>query len=194
MMLAQMYVKSECGATMGAASLLNSAPVHLEQRGELAAPLFAGKHPSLFSVCIHPLSRYSAEKSWTAPGSPNPTVTNGNFTLYADVPGKPGWISSTPGSTIQFKLRFGLAPKLSISYLRSYEGFGVGQIEFPDNKRILFDSRWEQKVSQTFTSTYDAHQVFRIKQAVEVDVEIKFVRNHDLQFGERIKILEVLSC
>ena len=51
-------------------------------------------------------------------------VTFGTWALYADRPEKPGWITSGTASVIEFELRFGGSPRLTIIYERSYEGFG----------------------------------------------------------------------
>jgi hypothetical protein len=51
-------------------------------------------------------------------------VAFGTWALYADRPEKPGWITSGVASAIEFELRFGGSPRLTIIYERSYEGFG----------------------------------------------------------------------
>ena len=51
-------------------------------------------------------------------------VAFGTWALYADRPEKPGWITSSVASAIEFELRFGGSPRLTIIYERSYEGFG----------------------------------------------------------------------
>ena len=51
-------------------------------------------------------------------------VAFGTWALYADRPEKPGWITSGVASAIEFELRFGGSPRLTIIYERSHEGFG----------------------------------------------------------------------
>eukprot|EP00662_Eupelagonemidae_sp_cell21_P031301 gene31301-51579_t len=55
-------------------------------------------------------------------------VCRGGWRLYADVPGKPGWISTTPGSNLTFMMQFGGQPQLRVEWLRSYEGFGNAEL------------------------------------------------------------------
>ena len=47
----------------------------------------------------------------------------GGWSLCEDRPGKPGWISTEPGSHIAFHVR-GCAERLVIGYMRSYRGMG----------------------------------------------------------------------
>ena len=48
-----------------------------------------------------------------ATGKMGPNVSRGNWTLYADRSGKPGFISTGPhGSQLEFWLRFGAQPRL----------------------------------------------------------------------------------
>jgi hypothetical protein len=48
-------------------------------------------------------------------------TTKGDWRLFEDREGKPGWISTVFGSTITFPVTFGPNPRLMITYLRSYE-------------------------------------------------------------------------
>ena len=51
-------------------------------------------------------------------------MRTGNWSLYEDVAGKPGWIATLEGkvaSKLRFRLKFGNSTKLSIEYLRSYQ-------------------------------------------------------------------------
>ena len=52
-------------------------------------------------------------------------VVQGNWSLYEDRAGKPGFITTGPRfSTIEFQVAFGAQPRISLVYDRSYEGFG----------------------------------------------------------------------
>ena len=85
------------------------------------------------SVC-HPISSYSALDGSAQHGV---NITSGNWTLYADRPLKPGWISTGPkGSRLEFQLQFGAFPRLTLMYEQSYEGFGSAKIDFLRNKAV----------------------------------------------------------
>jgi len=85
--------------------------------------------------CIHPLTHYSAEDA-RAEGAP--TVQSGNWRLFEDVPGKPGWIASEEDSVILFPILLGGggSAALTISWLASYEGVGDAEA------RIYSASNW----------------------------------------------------
>lgn len=58
-----------------------------------------------------------------------PRVRSGNWTLYADRVGKPGWITTgPPGSSLEFDLAFGAAPRVTLTYLRGYDE-ALGTVE-----------------------------------------------------------------
>jgi hypothetical protein len=48
-------------------------------------------------------------------------VTNGNWKLFEDRKGKPGWIATEPESTIEFDLSFSSPPSMTLMYLQGYE-------------------------------------------------------------------------
>ena len=55
----------------------------------------------------------------------NVSVTRGDWSLYEDRKRKPGWITTGPnGSTIEFGVTFGKAPRLTLAWALGYEGFG----------------------------------------------------------------------
>lgn len=63
--------------------------------------------------------------------SPNISVPRGEWRLYEDRPGKPGWISSGPnGSTITFDVTFGARPRLTLSWMLGYAGLGRVAVGF----------------------------------------------------------------
>merc|ERR1711865_40737 len=53
-----------------------------------------------------------------------PQVVSGDWQLTEDRPGKPGWISTSAGSILEFNLSFGLSPRVAIMYTRGYDRFG----------------------------------------------------------------------
>jgi hypothetical protein len=75
-----------------------------------------------FETCATPKSFYSA---FNAPADNYPAPPESqDWPMFEDRPGKPGWISTTNTSWIEFKLDFGTTPKVIITFLRSYEKMG----------------------------------------------------------------------
>ena len=62
------------------------------------------------------------------------------FHRYADRPNKPGWIATTPNAVLQFNVKFGSAPRLAITFLKSYKSLGevrCGKLWLYDTIRTL---------------------------------------------------------
>ena len=59
-----------------------------------------------------------------------PEVVSGDWRLYEDREGKPGWIAHEQGATLGFDLIFGNSPRVVVSFLRSYEKLGAVTIGF----------------------------------------------------------------
>eukprot|EP00614_Pseudopedinella_elastica_P028334 CAMPEP_0172636412 /NCGR_PEP_ID=MMETSP1068-20121228/203847_1 /TAXON_ID=35684 /ORGANISM="Pseudopedinella elastica, Strain CCMP716" /LENGTH=433 /DNA_ID=CAMNT_0013448825 /DNA_START=451 /DNA_END=1753 /DNA_ORIENTATION=- len=75
-------------------------------------------------VCREPTSSYEARAAvgHGAPGSlEGVRATSGNWTLFEDRPGKPGWISDTKGSAIDFALHFGKDPWVTFAFVVGYD-------------------------------------------------------------------------
>ena len=47
-------------------------------------------------------------------------MISGDWRLYEDRPGKPGWIATTPNATLEFPLRFGGLPRATLAYTQGY--------------------------------------------------------------------------
>ena len=111
---------------------------------EPLAPLMSD--PALFAqhaVCVNPTSVYNAAEMYSrgiqglpdAQPSANVTVTRGQWQLYEDRNGKPGWISNGPnGSTAEFAVRFGAVPRLTIAWTLGYEGFARVAVGFTSER------------------------------------------------------------
>ena len=88
----------------------------------LVPPTTEGGGESL-QVCS-PLESYLATQrfeSGAAAGSvPGVRVTRGDWALVEDRRGKPGWVGTANGSTIEFDLRFGKTPRVAFVYLQGY--------------------------------------------------------------------------
>jgi hypothetical protein len=83
-----------------------------------------------FPVCAVPARAYSARLGGEQTGV---RFVRGDWALYEDRPGKPGWISMVPNATMEFDIAFGSTPSLAISYLLGYEAsFGAVDIRVKD--------------------------------------------------------------
>merc|ERR1719356_751843 len=112
----------------GACESIPSVPIPL-----LPRPLAPDKKLKQFPVCSKPLSQYSAFMT----GGVQPEVISGNWKFFEDRLGRPGWIATGRGSRIRFLVRFGSAPVLTISFLRSYQGVGRAKavMHFPSGEK-----------------------------------------------------------
>lgn len=100
----------------------------------LPAPVAPPALRDRFQVCDDPLAVYDALALEHAAGGggARPAVVNGNWTLYADRPEKPGWIADGDRDTIEFPLKFGASPRIMIVFTQGYEGFDDATVTMPD--------------------------------------------------------------
>lgn len=174
----------------------------------LPAPIWAANgDPQHWETCMKPLTVYTA----TAPKL-QPVRLKGKWTLFEDRPGKPGWIAEGYGSQIRFRVKFSGAPKLMVSYLRSYEnlamanmtlGSGVDRHALPNLDGIRAYGGWQYREdSQTDTLFASLGHLQGFNSTV-VDVDFELVHRVPLRFDIRtdgkktapkFKIVDVLSC
>ena len=126
--------------------------------GNLPGPL---KNESLQLLPCRPITMYDAMRPDSS-GKMGPNVSRGNWTLYADRPGKPGFISTGPhGSQLAFWLRFGAQPRLVLLYDRSYRGFADAVVQL-DGSELAVGLRGmrtdAQKITQTELLQFDLTQ------------------------------------
>jgi hypothetical protein len=99
---------------------------------DLPKPFSNKRELEQVAVCTVPLSSYSArDQLITATAIPNgqSPILGGDWRLFEDKAGRPGWISTKKNSTISFQVRFGDPPSLLITHLKSYEGFGKAELK-----------------------------------------------------------------
>ena len=72
--------------------------------------------------------------------------------LTEDRPGKPGFVLSGDGAFVEFDVDFGAQPTLTVSYLRSYAGFGTA--------RLRLNGATYDLVAKTGGSTTQTHAEF----------------------------------
>lgn len=159
---------------------------------------------SHFRGCLHPTSYFSA---FNPPHGPQaPSVLSGNWRLFEDRPNKPGWIADAKDSTIRFPLHFGPKPRLSITYLRSYEGLGEVEVAMNNHSGILsglWDEGYSEKVSQSYSLWFDADRKSSVshheRYIVENDGGFAILPGASMDFDVRVlqgkfKIIEVMAC
>ena len=87
---------------------------------------------ALWSTRVHPNGDASAVEA-PAASVPGVHVTSGGWSLYADRPEKPGFITTLAqggsSSVVEFDVAFGSSPRLTIVFERSYEGFGTATVQ-----------------------------------------------------------------
>ena len=105
-------------------------------QGHMPHHISKNEYWNRYQTCSQPISFYSARSHFNASNffhgdkhDSGVRVTSGNWTLYEDKVGKPGWITTGPkGSTIEFDVKFGNGARLVIGYLKSYEGLGKVEV------------------------------------------------------------------
>ena len=158
------------------------------------------KYRSSFPRCMHPCSVLSSSRASTI----QPKILAGNWTLYEDRPGKPGWISTEPGSVMQVELCFRQNPTFTFTYLRSYEKLGAGRI-FLNGRNVTIPGKWSgaAKVSQSETFFSNAAEDFfrpNFQSVVGFNVKPNStlqMRIENLRVGasdNKMKVIEILSC
>lgn len=108
-------------------------------RPALSSPLAHVTLRERFAICASTAgSQYDAATHKLAGREPRSLVRvkAGNWSLFADRPGKPGWISEgQTGAAIGFDLRFGGNPRATVVYEQGYEGFGDAEVTMADRSR-----------------------------------------------------------
>eukprot|EP00747_Dinoflagellata_sp_TGD_P085633 gnl/TRDRNA2_/TRDRNA2_162953_c0_seq1.p1 gnl/TRDRNA2_/TRDRNA2_162953_c0~~gnl/TRDRNA2_/TRDRNA2_162953_c0_seq1.p1 ORF type:complete len:489 (+),score=36.85 gnl/TRDRNA2_/TRDRNA2_162953_c0_seq1:103-1569(+) len=113
---------------------------------------------NLFPACSMPLSSFQTiHIKNSSQGVPS---MKGDWRLYEDRPGKPGWIAEVPGSIIDFPLRFGQSPRFAVTWLRSYEGLGKARLSMNGHNKFVLDGIWPHNyldhVSQSYSMWFQA--------------------------------------
>ena len=79
-------------------------------------------------------------------------VGQGNWSLYEDRPGKPGWISTEKNSTLNVQVKTGEQPRVIIGFLRSYENVGNVHLSVQPGieKKMVLRGIHKEKTSQIY--------------------------------------------
>merc|ERR1711937_180004 len=93
------------------------------------------------------------------PVDSQPAVIAGNWTVYADRPEKPGWISDDEG-IIEYPLKFGASPRIMIVFTQGYEGFDDAFVSMPDSSKniLTLQGRHQSHVTQSELFVINAQQ------------------------------------
>ena len=125
--------------------------------------------------CEIPVIFLSAQLEWERHASPDSkyetavAIRSSSWDLVEDRLNKPGWVSSSASSWIEFDVRFGARPRLAIAYLQSYEGLGAAVGRFLsqpsrtftlDGLYSLLDPQLAQRVSQTTYLTMEVESKY----------------------------------
>jgi len=165
------------------------------------------------TICKEPLSVYVAGNSISA----RPQITGGDFRLYEDRAGKPGWIALQSGSCMTFNLTFGKEPRFAVTYLRSYQNISDLQVKLRkatytlrghwpkgDSRKVsLYSTKWFKSHGRDISkSTHrwgriDKYSDFGFMKGVkpnsEVALDVCLYPVQD-QTGQKVKVIQVLSC
>ncbi|CAE8615759.1 unnamed protein product [Polarella glacialis] len=154
-----------------------------------------------FHICKRPCSVLSARGTSTT----QPQVITGNWSVYADRPGKPGWISTVPGSIMDIPLCFGKKPTLSLTYLRSYEKLGKAILTL-NGKDLHLDGLWGDDTGQHFAQSFtifsqaDNPEMQGWSEGGLFGFDIKPNSSHTMRIenlklrNNKMKIIDIVSC
>ena len=160
-----------------------------------------------FHVCMAPLSSYVANDHGVlrATGAlALPRVTRGSWHLMDDTRNnKLGWITSEPGSVLEFDLAFGSSPRVAMAYVRSYESFGDCTVGMLGSSRnfVLSGCCNEGQITQAKLEVMNVKQdQFQAGDAGVRGFGVKPFTNRTLTLtfsskpGLKFKVLSVTSC
>ena len=121
------------------------------------------------------------------------TAQDGDWKLYEDVPGKPGWIGNR--GAISFRMTCGASHELSIEYLKSYSeimgsALVVVQDPAPRSPQHRLDRfRLDGHQSEQTSVSHVEHRTLRCIESQELDVTLQI-----LQPVGKYKVLSVMTC
>lgn len=154
-----------------------------------------------FNVCRKPCSIFSALGGSTT----QPTTITGDWKLYEDRKGKPGWIAVVPRSELTIPVCFGKKPRMSVTYLRSYEKLGNMDM-FINGKKVTLHGLWHghgPRVSQKFT-VWSAADSSLSQQNIQdnifsIGLSIQPNTSHNVSFVlaggfKKMKLISVVTC
>jgi len=146
-------------------------------------------------TCLEPTTVYSG---YARHGGISPEAVSGNWRLFEDRPGKPGWIATEVGSMLRF--RFNLSGyhehRFVIKYLRSYQSLGNvymtwhGEHIGSDQRTLqgLWAEKTHPRVSQTDVSFEAVKMLPKYPRETLFTLDVKFLG------PGKFKLISALSC
>ena len=125
--------------------------------GSANTTLWPPEKLALFQTCRTATSEYDAYATGGAQSASPPL----GCPLYEDRPGKPGWICEPPADpkapmpVLRFPIQFGREPRLTVTYLKSYEGIGDAILNL-NNLNYTLRGHNAENVSQLATEFFFA--------------------------------------
>ena len=114
---------------------MNSDKAGTAARRDSSLPARLFSSPALrrsHQICSPPLSMHVATRNClTRTSAACPRVVSGSWEAREDKAGKFGWISNGPeASTIEFPLRLGKLPRVTVVWMQGYDGWGRASVGF----------------------------------------------------------------
>ena len=114
---------------------MNSDKADTAPRRDSSLPARLFSSPALrrsHQICSPPLSMHVATRNClTRTSAACPRVVSGSWEAREDKAGKFGWISNGPeASTIEFPLRLGKLPRVTVVWMQGYDGWGRASVGF----------------------------------------------------------------
>jgi hypothetical protein len=177
-----------------------------------------------YQSCSHPTTYHFAKELFRNTENDEgveidsrPVVKRGDWKLFEDMPGRPGWISKLAGSIISFPVRFGTLPFLSVAYLRSYANIGNATFRIEDSKgnvqvEARLDGHWDQRYSLPHVLNFHSNKACKTmcsdcgmaSAKFRTDCNMRSLQNGTynvvfevdggLEDGSKVKLLSVSTC
>lgn len=174
---------------------------HLGADKDWIQPLDPNSNISRIEACLFPLTLHLAREA-KEPDSPMGSP-QGDWKLYEDRRNKPGWITEVKGGEwLSFNVTFSSAPKLAVTFLRSYENIGTAEISVHSDFEWLVKQRSGDYQPR---KVWPIEAVWNIRASVTASVGWVGVRRSKhpstkgtvsfrLVKGKKFKVLTVISC
>ena len=161
-----------------------------------------------YTNCIIPrthISAYSPPRGWTLTAAMNHSANDG-WALVEDRPGKPGWITSTPNTSITFEVAIAdrRPTMLAVTYLKSYGNVCPVELSNSVNERTArLNPKWDRRFSVSFTQWFDAsdkswqdsetgHFGFAIEPGTRFNVTLRLLTGWAI--GCKFKLISIVTC
>ncbi|KAL1507364.1 hypothetical protein AB1Y20_008210 [Prymnesium parvum] len=168
----------------------------LQQRElpELSSPVLLSR----YVVCAKPQSRFDAASHFKR-GNTSLETPQGDWRLLQDRPDKFGWIAHRRGQTIEFPLKFGPSPRVTLVYTQGYDRWGEVNVTFSgSSESFVLNAHHEQRT--TVSSSLVMNVARNKMQRVDGGVKGFSIRPYETRtlrlrlLSKTFKIISVTSC